>query len=81
MTNRESAPSATLDLGQTYVIREVRVFNRDAVLAAGQDVHADDVDEGLPYTVDLSTDGTSFEVLAVRATHFGSGVLRSTLVG
>lgn len=65
VTNQQPQPFALIDLGRTYSIKEIRVFNR-----------ADDnFDDGLPYTVELSNDGSVYVPLDVRSTHFGSGIL------
>jgi hypothetical protein len=61
-TNREAAPWVMIDLGALRRLREVRVFNRND--------HA--FDAGLPYVLELSTDGRTFREAARRTTHFGT---------
>ena len=63
-SNVDGAPSATIDLGRNYGVREIRVYNR----ADGY------YNESLPYTVELSSDGKLYAALATRTTHFGSGL-------
>jgi hypothetical protein len=61
-THREATPWALIDLGKTYALRQVRVYNRDDGF----------FDEGLPYALDVSVDGLAFTELAQRTIHFGS---------
>jgi hypothetical protein len=65
VTNHESRPFALIDLGRNYAIERIVVFNRED----------DGFDDGLPYTVEISSDGATFTPLDVRSTHFGSGIL------
>jgi hypothetical protein len=60
-TERDASPSATIDLGAVRALREIRVYNRgDGYF-----------NEGLPYRIELSEDGTSFHEVAQRTEHFG----------
>jgi hypothetical protein len=61
-TAKDGAPWMMVDLGAVRSVKEVRVYNRG-------DTHFDD---GLPSTLEISTDGTSFEAVAKRTTHFGA---------
>jgi hypothetical protein len=62
LTQPGPLPFAVIDLKGTYAIREIRVYNRD-------DGHHD---ETLPYAIDVSLDGHTFEPQAERSVHFGS---------
>lgn len=56
---------ATIDLGRTYDVRTIKVFNRNDA----------DFDGSLPYVLELSEDGTTFEPVARRDRHFGNWIL------
>jgi len=53
---------ALIDLGGVHALRQIRIYNR----ADGY------FDEGLPYELELSNDGRTFESISERSTHFGS---------
>ena len=59
-TNAGAHPFVMIDLGRTYRIRSIRVFNRGDGW----------FDEVLPLTLELSIDGTTFHEMAQRTTHF-----------
>jgi hypothetical protein len=56
-----------VDLGKERDVRRIVVYNRG-------DTHFDD---GLPFTLSLSTDGKTYVALAKREVHFGNGDLLS----
>ena len=61
-TGSEDAPWVMIDLGGVRTLDEVRVYNR-----------ADHrFNDGLPYVLELSEDGVTFEAVARREKHFGS---------
>jgi hypothetical protein len=61
-TNIEDSPTVVIDLGDTYSVDAVKVYNRvDGWF-----------DEGLPLVVEFSTDGTVYNVIARREEHFGT---------
>jgi hypothetical protein len=64
VTDREDHPWAMIDLGRTFTLREIRLYNRN-------DGHHDD---GLPYSVETSTDGQTFATVGRRDDHFGSWI-------
>jgi uncharacterized membrane protein len=61
-TDKEAVPWLMVDLGAVHALKEIRVYNR-------ADTHFND---SLPCTLEISSDGTTFEVIAERAKHFGS---------
>jgi hypothetical protein len=59
-TSETKNPFVTVDLGRTYLVRDVRMYNRG-------DGWFDDV---LPLTLSVSVDGIAFDDIATRTTHF-----------
>jgi hypothetical protein len=65
-----SAPDpswAIIDLGAETPIRKIVVYNRSDV----------NLDDGLPFSLDVSSDGASFREVARREAHFGDGTFLS----
>lgn len=56
-------PWAIVDLGREHDIHEIVVYNRGD----------SNLDDGLPYALDLSVDGHDYHEVAQRDTHFGDG--------
>lgn len=64
-TNMETNPWLMVDLGAVHTLKQIRVYNR-------ADTHFND---SLPITLEISSDGATFEAVAERTKHFGSNWL------